>query len=80
MIRTLKFALRYDPKNSRAIGCYATRQNAAVDVFNRKPELPKRSGRSHPDALNKRVTAWRQSNRPQADAPYYVHQKGAEEA
>ena len=83
-IRTLKFALRYDPANSRAIGYHATQQNAAynhaVDVLNREPELPKRSGRNHPDALNKRITAWRQANRQKADAPYYIHQQGAEEA
>ena len=84
MIRTLKFALRYDPANSRAIGYYATQQNAAynaaVDVLNREPKLPKRSGRNHPDALNKRITAWRQANRQTADAPYYIHQEGGEQA
>ena len=83
-IRTLKFALRYDSANSRAIGCCATQQNAAdnhaVDVLNQEPELPKRSGRNHPDALNKRITAWRQANREKSDAPYYIHQQGAEEA
>ena len=83
-IRTLKFALRCDPANSRAIGYHATQQNAAynhaVDVLNREPELPKRSGRNHPDALNKRITAWRQANRQRADAPYHIHQQGAEEA
>ena len=83
-IRTLKFALRYDRANSQAIGHYATQQNAAynhvVDVLNREPDLPKRSGKSNPDALNKRVTAWRQANRQKADAPYYIHQQGAEEA
>ena len=83
-IRTLKFALRYDPANSRAIGYQATQQNAAynhaADVLNREPELPKRSGRNHPDALNKRITAWRQSNSQKAHAPYYIHQQGAEEA
>ena len=84
MIRTLRFALRYDPANSGAIGYHATQQNAAynhaVDVLNREPELPKRSGRNHPDALNKRITAWRQANRQKANAPYYIHQQGAEEA
>jgi transposase len=84
VIHTLKFALRYDPANSRAIGYHATQQNAAynvaVAVLNREPELPKRSGRNQPDALNKRVTAWRQANRQKADAPYYIHQQGAEEA
>ena len=84
MIRTLKFALHYQPANSQAIGYYATQQNAAynaaVDVLNREPELPKRSGRHHHDALNKRITAWRQRNRQRADAPYYIHQQGAEEA
>ena len=61
MIRTLKFALRYDPANSRAIGYYATQQNVAynhaIDVLNREPSLPKRSGKSHPDAINKRIIA-----------------------
>ena len=84
MIRTLKFALHYQPANSQAIGYYATQQNAAynaaVDVLNQEPDLPKRSGRHHPDALNKRITAWRQRNRQQTDAPYYIHQQGAEEA
>ena len=46
-IRTLKFALCYDLANSRAIGYYATQQNAAynaaADVLNRDPSLPKRS-------------------------------------
>ena len=71
MIRTLKFALRYEPANSRAIGYYATQQNAAynhaVDVLNREPELPKRSGKKHHDGMNKRITAWRQANRHSAD-------------
>ena len=62
MIRTLKLALCYDPANSRAIGYYSTQQNfaynAAVDVLNQEPELPKGSGRNHPDALNKRITMW----------------------
>ena len=84
MILTLKFALRYDQVNSRAIGYYATQQNAAynhaVDVLNREPELPKRSGKTTPDAINKRITAWRQANRQTADAPYYIHQEGGEQA
>ena len=83
-IRTLKFALRYDPDNSRAIGYHATQQNAAynhaVDMLNREPDIPKRSGKSHPDTLNKRVTTWRQANRQKADAPYHIHQQGAEDA
>ena len=57
MIRTLKFALRHDPVNSQAVRYYATQQNTAynhaVDVLNREPNLPKRSGKSHPDAINK---------------------------
>ena len=46
MIRTPKFALRYDPSNSQAIGYYATQHNAAyntaVDVLNREPEFATR--------------------------------------
>jgi hypothetical protein len=60
MIITLKFALKHNPEVSQSIGYYATQQNAAydaaVDVLNREPNLPKRSGRNHPDAINKRVT------------------------
>ena len=84
MIRTLKFALCRSAANSRIIGYHATQQNAAynhaVDVFNREPELAKRSGKTTPVAVNKRITAWRQANRQSADAPYYIHQQGAEEA
>ena len=84
MIRTLKFALRHNPANSRAIGYHATQQNAAynhaVDVLNREPDLPKRSGRNHPDAMNKRITTWRQADRQTADAPYHIHQEGSEQA
>ena len=75
-IRTLKFAIQRDTANSSAIGYHATQMNAAynvaVDVLNREPELPKRSGKNHPDALNKRITKWRQANRQQAQAPYYI--------
>ena len=84
MIRTLKFAVQRDAANSQAIGYHATQMNAAynvgVDVLNHEPELPKRSGKNHPDAMNKRITAWRQANRQQAQAPYYIHQEGAEQA
>ena len=77
MIRTLKFALRYDPAASQNIGYHTTQQNAAynaaVDVLNQEPNLPKRSDRNHPDAMNKRITAWRQANRQTADAPHYIH-------
>ena len=84
MIRTLKFALRQNPDASRAIGYHATQLNAAynvaVDVLNREPELPKRSGKNNPDAINKRITSWRQANRQKAEAPYYIHQEGGEQA
>ena len=67
-IRTLKFAVQRDPANSKAIGYHATQMNAAynvgVDVLNHEPELPKRSGKNHPDAMNKRITAWRQVQSP----------------
>ena len=68
--------LRHDLASSQAIGYQATQQNAAynhaVDVLNREPYLPKRSGRNHPDALNKRITVWRQADRDKTGAPYYV--------
>ena len=84
MITTLKFGLRRDPANSQAIGYLATQQNAAynvaVDVLNREPHLPKRSGKKTPDAMNKRITAWRKANRKKASAPYHTHQQGSEAA
>ena len=84
LIYTLKVALRYDPDDSQAIGYYATQQNAAynaaVDVLNQEPNLHKRSSRNNPDAINKRITAWRQADRHRADAPYYIHQEGGEQA
>ena len=84
MMRTLTFALRRDPDTSRDIGYHTTQQNHAynhaVDVLNREPNLPKRNRKIHPDALNKRITAWRQAHRQKADAPYYIHQEGGEQA
>ena len=84
MIRTLKLALRHDPANSQAIGCHATQQNVAynhgVDVLTRELNLPKRGGRNHPDAMNKRITNWRHANREKANAPYHIHQEGSEQA
>ncbi|MDE2843967.1 MAG: hypothetical protein OXN21_11365 [Chloroflexota bacterium] len=80
----LIFALCRDPEGSAAIGYHAIQQNlaynAAVDVLNREPNLPKRSGRNHPDAINKRITAWRQADRHKANAPYHIYQQGSEEA
>ena len=84
MIHTLIFALRDDPAASRVIGYHATQQNAAynaaVKILNREPSLPKRSDCKHPDAINKRITAWRRQNREAADAPYHIHQEGGEQA
>ena len=83
-IHTLKFAIRHQPDNGRAVSYHATQQNLtynhAVGVLNREPNLPKRSGRNHPDAMNKRITTWRQADRQKADAPYHIHQQGSEEA
>ena len=84
MIRTLKYAVRHSPQNAQAIGYYATQQNLAynhaVDILNREPELPKRSSKYCPDALGKRITKWRQENRSITQAPYHIHQLGAEQA
>ena len=84
MIRTLKYAVRHSPENAQAISYQATQQNLAynhaVDILNREPELPKRSSPNCPDALSKRTTAWRQENRSITQAPYHIHQLGAEQA
>lgn len=47
---------------------------------NRQPNLPKRSGRNHPDAMAEQITAWRQGNPHQADAPCHIHQDDSEQA
>ena len=84
MIRTLKYAVGHSPENAQAIGYYATQQNLAynhaVDLLNREPQLPKRSSPHQPNALGKRITAWRQENRSITQAPYHIHQLGAEQA
>ena len=84
MIRTLKYAVRHSPENAQAIGYQATQQNLAynhaVELLNREPELPKRSSPHCPDALSKRNTKWRQENRSITQAPYHIHQLGAEQA
>ena len=83
-IRTLKFAWCKDLASSQTIAYLATQQNLAynhaLDVLNREPDLPKRSGKNHPDAMNKRITASRKANRQQAHAPYHIHQQGSEAA
>ena len=53
MTRTPIFALRNDLANRKSIGYHATRQNVAVGVLNREPELLKRSNKSHPYVMNK---------------------------
>ena len=84
MIRTLKYAVKHSTQNAQAIGYQATQQNLAynhaVDILNREPQLPKRSSPHCPDALSKRTTAWRQENRSITQAPYHIHQLGAEQA
>ena len=84
MIRTLKYAIKHSPANAQAIGYQATQQNLAynqaVDILNREPELPKRSSPNCPDALSKHTTKWRQENRSITQAPYHIHQLGAEQA
>ena len=83
-IRTLKFSLRRNSDNSRFIGCHASQQNLAynhaVDVLNREPNPPKRSGRNHQDAMKQRTTTRRQADRQKANAPYHIHQGGAGQA
>ena len=84
MIRTLKYAVGHSPANAQAIGYQATQQNLAynqaVDILNREPNLPKRSSPQYPNALGKRITTWRQENRSITQAPYHIHQIGAEQA
>ena len=83
MIRTLKLVLRHDTANSWPIVYHATQQNAAynqaVDVPDHETALPKSSGRNHPNAMNKRITACRQVGRQEAGAPYHIHPKGGEQ-
>ena len=83
-IRTLIFPLTRDHANSQVIGYLATQQNAAynhtVKILNHEPNLAKRSGKEHHDAINKRITAWRQKEERVTHAPYHIHQLGSEQA
>ena len=82
--RTCILSLVTNPECSRIIGELTSQQrlsyNAAVNILNREPDIPKRAPQRHSHGLNKRITAWRQASPERATAPYHIHQQGSEAA
>ena len=82
--RTDVLPLVNNAPTSRVVGYLASQQrlayNHAVNILNREPSIPKRAAKGSTFGLNKRITAWRNSNPDQATAPYHIHQQGSEAA
>ena len=83
-VRTEILRLWNNPEISRLIGELAGQQrlayNWAVDVLNREPRLPARTGKKTPDSLSGRCGAIRRANPTRWNAPFFIHQAGYEQA
>ena len=84
IIRSKAVQLVNNPDTSTLIGYLTSQQrlayNHAIDILNRRPNIPKRARENSRFGLNKTLTAWRQKNRTTATAPYHIHQQGSEAA
>ena len=82
--RTIVLPLVNNSATSTIIGKLAGQQrlayNQAVNILNREPNIPKRAHKESSFGLNKRITAWRNANPDEANAPYHIHQQGSEAA
>ena len=81
-IETRIFRLHHDADVSARIGYLASQQrlayNHAVDVLNRTPDIALLKSPRNPDGLLGQITQWRRQDE-RADAPYVVHQSGAQQ-
>ena len=82
-VETRIYRLRYDPQTSERIGYLASQQrlayNIAVNILNRTPAIALRRSPAHPDGLLGQITLWRHQD-GRAQAPYIIHQAGAQQA
>ena len=82
-IETRIFRLHHEAAVSARIGYLASQQrlayNHAVDILNRTPDIALLKSPRNPDGLLGQITLWRRHDE-RADAPYIIHQSGAQQA
>lgn len=82
-VETRIYGLHYDPQTSERIGYLASQQrlayNIAVNILNRTPSIALRRSPAHPEGLLGQITVWRHQD-GRAEAPYIIHQAGAQQA
>ncbi len=82
-VETRIYRLRHNPQTSGRIGYLASQQrlayNIAVNILNRTPAISLRRSPAHPEGLLGQITVWRHQDR-RAQAPYVIHQAGAQQA
>ena len=82
-IETKIFRLHREAAVSARIGYLASQQrlayNHAVDTLNRTPDITLLKSPRNPDGLLGQITLWRRQDE-RADAPYVIHQSGAQQA
>ena len=82
-VETRIYRLHYDPHTSERIGYLASQQrlayNIAVNILNRTSAIALRRPPAHPDGLLGQITLWRHQD-SRAQAPYIIHQAGAQQA
>ena len=82
-IETRIYGLHYDPQTSERIGYLTSQQrlsyNIAVNILNRTPAIALRRSPAHPEGLLGQITLWRHRD-SRAQAPYIIHQAGAQQA
>ena len=82
-VETRIYRLHHDPQTSERIGYLASQQrlayNIAAGILNRTPTIALRRSPRHPDGLLGQLTLWRHQD-SRAQAPYIIHQAGAQHA
>ncbi len=82
-VETRIYRLHHDPQMSERIGYLASQQrlayNIAAGILNRTPDIALRRSPRHPDGLLGQLTRWRHQD-SRAQAPYVIHQAGAQHA
>ena len=82
-VETRIYKLHHDSQTSERIGYLASQQrlayNTAVNILNRTPTIALRRSPRHPDGLLGQLTRWRHQD-SRAQAPYIIHQAGAQQA
>ncbi len=86
MVKTVEtriYRLHHDSQMSERIGYLASQQrlayNVAAGILNRTPDIALRRSPRHPDGLLGQLTRWRHQD-SRAQAPYVIHQAGAQHA